>query len=297
MGQGQIRRRFVPAVAATALLVGVMFWLSPTLESAVRPPKFDYHISTLDNGMTVVLSEDHSTPIAHVELWYRVGSKNEPPGRTGFAHLFEHLMFKGSHNVQSDQHLTFISSVGGDGNAYTTEDATVFLQTVPSQYLPLVFWLEADRMATLRIDQTTLDAERAVVKEERRWRYENGPFSLLRPADDAPGVQVEHHGEIQPPLVGPHVGNVTGPGLVRPLRTKLTVQHITGDRPDRSSPTQHPVPFLDRPTEPRLSHQSGHAMPPHVVPASLEFGAHTGTSIRAVALLMNGPHLRDEPAG
>ena len=179
MGQGQIRRRFVPAVAASALLVGVMFWLSPTLESAVRPPKFDYHISTLDNGMTVVLSEDHSTPIAHVELWYRVGSKNEPPGRTGFAHLFEHLMFKGSHNVQSDQHLTFISSVGGDGNAYTTEDATVFLQTVPSQYLPLVFWLEADRMATLRIDQTTLDAERAVVKEERRWRYENGPFSLL----------------------------------------------------------------------------------------------------------------------
>jgi len=153
--------------------------LVPTLEGAVRPARFDYHISTLDNGMTVVLAEDHSTPIAHVELWYRVGSKNEPPGRTGFAHLFEHLMFKGSKNVESDQHLTFISRVGGDGNAYTTEDATVFLQTVPSQYLPLVFWLEADRMATLRIDQRTLDAERDVVKEERRWRYENEPFGLL----------------------------------------------------------------------------------------------------------------------
>lgn len=156
-------------------------WVGPGIEldGAVRPTKFDYQITTLANGLTVVLAEDHSTPITHVEVWYHVGSKNEPPGRTGFAHLFEHLMFKGSKNVQSDQHLTFISRVGGDGNAYTTEDATVFLQTVPTQYLPLVFWLEADRMASLRIDQRTLDAEREVVKEERRWRYENEPFGLL----------------------------------------------------------------------------------------------------------------------
>ena len=173
------RWRSAASLAAVAAVVAVSVVVAPTLESAVRPPKFDYHISTLDNGLTVVLSEDHSTPIAHVELWYNVGSKNERPGRTGFAHLFEHLMFKGSKNVQSDEHLTFISRVGGDGNAYTTEDATVFVQTVPSQYLPLVFWLEADRMATLRIDERTLESERAVVKEERRWRYENEPFGLL----------------------------------------------------------------------------------------------------------------------
>ena len=152
---------------------------SASLYSAVRPPRLNYQIATLDNGLTVVLSEDHSTPITHVEMWYQVGSKNERPGRTGFAHLFEHLMFKGSKNVKSDQHLTLISQVGGDGNAYTTEDSTVFLQTVPSQYLPLVLWLEADRMATLRIDQRTLNAEREVVKEERRWRYESEPFGLL----------------------------------------------------------------------------------------------------------------------
>ena len=170
----------VTAVAAVFMLVGLtVLAVSSTLHGAVRPPKFDYHISTLDNGLTVILSEDHSTPITHVEVWYRVGSKNESPGRTGFAHLFEHLMFKGSQNVQPDQYLSLISRVGGDGNAYTTEDATVFLQTVPSQYLPLVFWLEADRMATLRIDQRTLDAEREVVKEERRWRYDNEPFGLL----------------------------------------------------------------------------------------------------------------------
>ena len=166
-------------LAAAALTVAIALGAAATLHSAVRPPKLDYQITTLDNGLTVVLSQDHSTPIVHVEMWYRVGSKNEPPGRTGFAHLFEHLMFKGSKNVRSDQHLTLISRVGGDGNAYTTEDATVFLQTVPSQYLPLVLWLEADRMATLRVDQRTLDAERDVVKEERRFRYENDSFGLL----------------------------------------------------------------------------------------------------------------------
>ena len=171
--------RGASVLVVTVLLMVAAGVLSPSLKSAVRPPKFDYHVAKLDNGLSVVLSEDHSTPIVHIELWYRVGSKNERPRRTGFAHLFEHLMFKGSQNVQSDQHLSFISGVGGDGNAYTTEDVTVFQQTVPSQYLPSVLWLEADRMATLRIDQRTLDAEREVVKEERRWRYENEPFGLL----------------------------------------------------------------------------------------------------------------------
>ena len=175
-----IRWRRVASLTTTLALATLWLLVDGVgLEGAVRPTKFDYTITTLDNGLTVVLSEDHSTPIAHIAVWYRVGSKNEPPGRTGFAHLFEHLMFKGSKNVQSDQHLTLISRVGGDGNAYTTEDATVFLQTVPSQYLPLVFWLEADRMATLRIDRRSLNSEREVVKEERRWRYENEPFGLL----------------------------------------------------------------------------------------------------------------------
>ena len=177
---GLLPRAARPGVWAVAAAVAAFGALcAVTLDGAVRPPKLDYRISTLDNGLTVILSEDHSTPIVHVEMWYHVGSKNEPPGRTGFAHLFEHLMFKGSKNVRTDQHLTFISRVGGDGNAYTTEDATVFLQTVPSHYLPLVLWLEADRMATLRIDQRALNSEREVVKEERRWRYENEPFGLL----------------------------------------------------------------------------------------------------------------------
>ena len=134
---------------------------------------------TLDNGLDVIVHENHGCPIVAVNVWYHVGSKNERPGRTGFAHLFEHLMFKGSQNVPSDTHLTLVSRVGGEGNAFTTEDTTTYLETVPAQYLPLVLWLEADRMATLRIDRQTFEAERQVVKEERRWRYEDTPFGLL----------------------------------------------------------------------------------------------------------------------
>ncbi|MEE2792061.1 MAG: pitrilysin family protein [Acidobacteriota bacterium] len=164
--------------ALVVVLIGAVV-MSTTAETAVRPARLDYQLYTLDNGLTVILSEDHSTPIVHLQLVYHVGSKNERPGRTGFAHLFEHMMFKGSQNVRSDSHLSLISRVGGDGNGFTTEDTTTFLETVPAQYLPLVIWLEADRMATLRIDEATFEAERQVVKEERRWRYEDTPFGLL----------------------------------------------------------------------------------------------------------------------
>ena len=149
-------------VAAVVAAIGVVGGAA-AVHATVRPAPLDYRIVTLDNGLTVILSEDHSTPIIHLQLWDHVGSKNEPPGRTGFAHLFEHLMFKGSHNVRSDEHLTLISRVGGDGNAYTTEDVTVYFETVPAQYLPLVLWLEADRMATLRISEAALASEREVV--------------------------------------------------------------------------------------------------------------------------------------
>ena len=149
------------------------------LRAAVHPPKLEYQLLTLPNGLRVILSEDHSTPIAHVAVWYHVGSKNERPGRTGFAHLFEHMMFKGSQNVDPDTHTSVIASVGGRSNAYTTEDETVFWQTFPAHYLPMVLWLEADRMATLRIDEEAFKREREVVKEERRMRVENQPYGRL----------------------------------------------------------------------------------------------------------------------
>ena len=166
---------------AAACLAAVTFAavaLTP-LQAAVRPPKLQYQITTLPNGLRVIFSEDHSTPIVHVNVTYHVGSKNERAGRTGFAHLFEHMMFKGSRNVEPESHTSLISSVGGRSNAYTTEDETVFWQTFPAQYLPLVLWLEADRMATLRVDDAAFRREREVVKEERRMRIENQPYGRL----------------------------------------------------------------------------------------------------------------------
>jgi zinc protease len=130
--------------------------------------------------MKVVLLEDHSTPIVHLQMWYHVGSKNERAGRTGFAHFFEHMMFKGSKNVDPEGHPSHISSVGGQSNASTNEDATVFWETVPSQYLPLILWLESDRLASLRIDEKAFKNEREVVKEERRMRIENQPYGRLQ---------------------------------------------------------------------------------------------------------------------
>jgi zinc protease len=174
MGPSTFRRLMAAAALAAALALG------PVTHAAVRPPRFAYTMTTLDNGLKVVFLEDHSTPIVHLQLWYHVGSKNERPGRTGFAHFFEHMMFKGSKNVEAEGHPSYISSVGGQSNAYTTEDATVFWETVPAQYLPLVLWLEADRMASLKIDEKVFKNEREVVKEERRMRIENQPYGRLQ---------------------------------------------------------------------------------------------------------------------
>ena len=162
-----------------ALVAGVTWTLRSPVEAAVRPPKIQYQASTLPNGLKVIFSEDHSTPIVHVSVWYHVGSKNERPGRTGFAHLFEHMMFKGSKNMEPESHTSIIASIGGQSNAYTTEDTTVFWQTLPQHFLPLALWMEADRMATLRVDDDAFKREREVVKEERRMRIENQPYGRL----------------------------------------------------------------------------------------------------------------------
>jgi zinc protease len=159
-----------------ALAIGVL--TLPT-SATMRPPTLDYRTATLANGLRVVVHEDHSTPIVNVQVWYHVGSRDERRGRAGFAHLFEHLMFKGSRNVPADQHTSWLTGIGGQCNAYTTEDVTVYWDTVPAHQLPLPLWLEADRMASLRIDRTVLDHERGVVKEERRTRIENQPYGRL----------------------------------------------------------------------------------------------------------------------
>jgi zinc protease len=139
--------------------------------------------ATLSNGLEVVLHEDHRTPIVAVNLWYHVGSKDEPRGRHGFAHLFEHLMFQGSRHVAEDTYFRFLESAGASNiNGTTAPDRTNYFETVPRNRLELALWLESDRMAFLldHVDQETLSSQREVVKNERRQNYENAPYGLVQ---------------------------------------------------------------------------------------------------------------------
>jgi zinc protease len=132
----------------------------------------------LANGLQVVLSEDHAQPVVAVNLWYNVGSRNEREGRTGFAHLFEHMMFQGSENVPDTEHIAHIERVGGSMNGSTWLDRTNYFETVPANRLELALWLESDRMGYLvpAMTQSKLDNQRDVVKNERRWRVDNQPY-------------------------------------------------------------------------------------------------------------------------
>jgi len=147
--------------------------------SQVRPPKLDFTTHKLSNGLQVILLEDHAVPVINLQVWYHVGSKDERPGRTGFAHLFEHLMFKGSAHVGADEHSRIIEAVGGFDNAETGDDTTNFWETFPSNYLERVLWLEADRMGSLNVDDANFKSERQVVEEERRVRVDNQPYGSL----------------------------------------------------------------------------------------------------------------------
>jgi len=138
-------------------------------------------IFQLDNGLFVTLSEDHTAPIVAVNLWYHVGSANERSGRTGFAHLFEHMLFQGSAHVGSNEHFELIQRAGGTLNGSTWLERTNYFETVPSNELALALWLEADRMGELlpAMTQEKLDTQRDVVKNERRWAVDNQPYGTM----------------------------------------------------------------------------------------------------------------------
>jgi zinc protease len=144
----------------------------------MRIPIETYH---LENGLFVTLSEDHTAPIVAVNLWYHVGSANEKPGRTGFAHLFEHMLFQGSAHVGSNEHFELIQRAGGTLNGSTWLERTNYFETVPSNQLALALLLEADRMGELlpAMTQEKLDTQRDVVKNERRWAVDNQPYGTM----------------------------------------------------------------------------------------------------------------------
>src|SRR5918992_2268545 len=169
-------RRVFACLTVCAALAGALV----PVQAAVRPPKLQYQTMTLPNGLRVILSEDHSTPIVHVSVWYHVGSKNERRGRTGFAHLFEHMLFQGSEHVPTHDHFRLIQQVGGVANGSTWFDRTNYYVTVPAHQLDLALWLESDRMGFFlpALTQENLDTQRDVVMNERRQRVENQPYGL-----------------------------------------------------------------------------------------------------------------------
>ncbi len=163
----------------TLILVMANVLINPVELYPQSEGKVDFVEFTLENGLHVILHEDHSTPIVAVNVCYHVGSKNEKPDKTGFAHLFEHLMFDGSKNVKRGEFDKYITQAGGYDNAYTTEDKTNYFEVLPSNYLELALWLESDRMLGFSIQEISLITQREVVKEERRWRYENRPYGSV----------------------------------------------------------------------------------------------------------------------
>ncbi len=147
--------------------------------STAEQVKLDIKEHRLENGLRLLMHQDHSSPIISFQVWYNVGSINERPGITGISHLFEHMMFKGSKNVDPEEHSRIIQRNGGTDNAFTTEDMTAYFENLPSSQIELAIKLEADRMAHLRLTAETLASERQVVKEERRMRIDNSLFGKL----------------------------------------------------------------------------------------------------------------------
>ena len=168
------------------------FALVPALIDA-QPARLrvPFTLDTLPNGLTLIVHEDHSVPIVTTNVWFHVGSGDEKVGRTGFAHLFEHLMFMGSENAPYPQFDRLLEASGANNNGSTTEDRTNYYEFGPASSLPLMLWLEADRMGWLlsTMDKPKVDLQRDVVKNERRQSYENQPYGMV--------------GDIAPPLMFP----------------------------------------------------------------------------------------------
>ncbi|HZG52977.1 MAG TPA: pitrilysin family protein [Pyrinomonadaceae bacterium] len=170
------RRVLQISVIAVAALVAA----APSEAGAqTKVPRLDYRERTLSNGLRVLSAVDKSSPTVAIQVWYKVGSKDDPEGRSGFAHLFEHIMFKSTKNMKSEMMDRLTEDVGGMNNAFTADDVTVYFEVVPSNYLETLLWAEADRLSTLTVDDANYKSERDVVKEEFRERVLAPPYGKL----------------------------------------------------------------------------------------------------------------------
>ncbi len=192
----------------------------------VSVPPLQFQHETLPNGLEIYSVGDHSSPTVSVQVWYHVGSKDDPPGRSGFAHLFEHMMFKGNDRLTADAFDDLTENIGGENNAYTAGDVTVYHEVVPSNYLNPILWAEAERMSSLALNEANFKSERDVVKEEYRQRILANPYGQFF-LDSIINSYATH------PYKRPGIGNIAE--LDASKLSEVKAFHSTFYRPDNAT--------------------------------------------------------------
>ena len=245
-------------------LAALLALAAPPLAGQAAPLRVPTLVDTLANGLTLLVHEDHSAPIVTVNVWYHVGSGDEKQGRTGFAHLFEHLMFMGSEHAPYPEFDRRLEAAGANNNGSTTEDRTNYYEEGPANALPLMLWLEADRMGWMlpTMDSAKVDLQRDVVKNERRQSYENQPYGMvwdhlprmLYPAShpyswpvigsmaDLSAASLEDVKEFFRQYYAPNNASIVVAGDVDPAEVRALVEQYFGSIPRG--------PAIDRPTPP-----------------------------------------------
>jgi zinc protease len=210
-------------ILMAALAISVM---ASGARAQVSMPPINFQQKTLPNGMRVLSVVDHSSPTVAIQVWYHVGSKDDPNGRSGFAHLFEHIMFKATRNMKSEMMDRLTEDVGGFNNAFTNPDVTVYYEVVPSHYLETLLWAEADRLSGLTVDDPNFKSERSVVQEEYRQSYLAPPYGML-------AYLIEQQSFVSHPYKRPTIGSIED--LDAASLENVRAFHQTFYRPDNAT--------------------------------------------------------------
>jgi zinc protease len=210
-------------VALSSALLGAE---GPPPSQAISVPPLAFKHMTLPNGLEIYTVEDHKSPTVAVQVWYHVGSKDDPANRSGFAHLFEHMMFKGNEHLAEDAFEDLTENIGGENNAFTADDVTVYHEVVPSNYLNPILWAEAERMSSLALNDKNFTSERDVVKEEYRQRVSANPYGEFFLDIDAKSFAVH-------PYKRPGIGNLAE--LDASKLAEVKAFHSTFYRPDNAT--------------------------------------------------------------
>jgi zinc protease len=212
------------------LLLASFLILCPALTQGtmaqVSMPPIKFQQKTIPNGMRVLSAVDHASPTVAIQVWYHVGSKDDPAGRSGFAHLFEHIMFKATRNMKSEMMDRLTEDVGGFNNAFTNPDVTVYYEVVPSNYLETLLWAEADRLSGLTVDEPNFKSERSVVQEEYRQSYLAPPYGMLE-------YLIEQQSFTTHPYKRPTIGSIED--LDAASLENVRAFHSTFYRPDNAT--------------------------------------------------------------